>query len=76
MSTTINSYDELLEFIKRNDISNKQALNVLCIFAKSKDEVIKATEYYINRFCKNGNTQRPLFLDQKEDLFNIKDIYK
>ncbi len=82
MSTTINSYDELLEFIKRNNINNKQAteivckaLNVLCIFAKSKDEVIKATEYYINRFCKNGNSQRPLFLDQKEDLFNIKDIY-
>ena len=82
MSTTINSYDELLEFIKRNDITTKQAteivckaLNVLCIFEKSKDEVIKATEYYIKRFCINGNSQRPLFLDQKEDLFNIKDIY-
>jgi hypothetical protein len=82
MNITINNYNDLLKFIKREDVNSKQAtevvckaLNVLCIFEKSKDEVIKATEYYINRFCKNGNSQRPLFLEQKEDQFNIKDIY-
>ncbi len=75
MNITINNYNDLLKFIRREDVNSKQATEVVCIFAKSKDEVIKATEYYINRFCKNGNSQRPLFLDQKEDQFNIKDIY-
>ena len=82
MEIQINNPVELLEFIKREDINSKQAteivckaLNVVCLFEKSKDEVIKATEYYINKFCQNNTGERPIFLDQKEDEFSINDVF-
>lgn len=83
MEIQINNTAELLGFIKRKDINSTQAteivckaLNVLCLFEKSKDEVINATEYYINKFCQNNNSERPIFLDQKEDEFCINDVFK
>ena len=83
MEIQINNTAELLGFIKREDINSTQAteivckaLNVLCLFEKSKDEVINATEYYINKFCQNNNSERPIFLDQKEDEFCINDVFK
>lgn len=83
MNITINNYNDLLEFIKREDVNSKQAtevvckaLNVRCFFGKSKDEVIKVTEYYFNRFCKNSNSKSPLFFyTKKKTNFNIKDIF-
>ena len=83
MEVTINNNNELLAFIKRGDVNSKQAtkivckaLNVVCIFEKSKDEVITATEYFINKFCINYPGERPLFLEQKEIEFSIKDVYR
>jgi ethanolamine utilization protein EutP (predicted NTPase) len=81
MEIQINNYNDLLEFIKRDDINPKQAteivckaLNVIAIFEMTKDEVITATEYHINKFCQTAG-ERPIFLTQKEDEFNIKDIF-
>ena len=83
MEVTINNFNELLDFIKKDEVNSKQAteivckaLNVVCVFEKSKDEVIKATEYFINKFCINDTGERPLFLEQKEIEFSIKDIFK
>ena len=79
---TINNYKELLEFIKRKDITSKQAteivckaLNVITIFDMRKDEVIKATEYHIKTFCQNNNPNRPILLTQKETDFSINDVF-
>jgi Asp-tRNA(Asn)/Glu-tRNA(Gln) amidotransferase B subunit len=83
MSITINNFNELLEFIKRDDITARQAteivckaLRVVCLFEKTKDELIKDTEYHINKFCQNNIEERPIFLEQKNIEFRIKDIYK
>ena len=81
MTIQINNYTDLLEFIKRKDITVKQAteivckaLNVVCIFEKSKDEVIKDTEYHIKTFCQNNNSERPIFLGQTNIEFSINDF--
>ncbi|MCF7569481.1 hypothetical protein L3X37_14095 [Sabulilitoribacter arenilitoris] len=83
MKTEIRSYNDLLDFIKKDFVKSKEAitivskaLNVYCLFDMSKDEVIKSTEYYIKTFCKDNNNERPLFLEQIGNDFNIKDIYK
>ena len=83
MTIQINNYNELLEFIKRDDINPKQAtsivckaLNVVSLFEMTKNEVIIATEYYINTFCQNKNENRPLFLNQSSLDFDIRDIFK
>ena len=83
MEIQINNYTELLEFVKREDINSTQAteivckaLNVICIFEMTKDEVITTTEYFINKFCINYKGERPIFLGQKESEFSIKDVYK
>jgi hypothetical protein len=81
MTIQINNYTDLLEFIKRKDITVKQAteivckaLNLVCIFEKSKDEVIKDTEYHIKTFCQNTNSERPIFLGQTNIEFSINDF--
>lgn len=70
MTIAVKNYNDLLEFIKRNDVSVKQArevisktLTVLIIFEMSKEELIKETEIYINTFCKNGSYEKPIFLN-------------
>jgi hypothetical protein len=80
---TINNTDELLEFIKRDDITTKQAteivctvLNVIVVFEKTKAELIEATEYYIVTFMNNGISEKPIFLDQKGLDFKISDLAK
>ena len=82
MEFKINNHNELLEFIKREDINPKQAteivckaLNVIALFEMTKDEVITATEYYINKFCQTAG-ERPMFLTQKENDFSINDVYR
>ena len=79
----INNFNELLDFIKRDEITSQEAteivskaLNVFCLSDMAKDEVIKSTEYYIKTFCIDSNSERPLFLEQTQKEFNIKDIYK
>ncbi len=83
MEIQINNTAELLEFIKREDISSTQAFEVVCKFLNvvgisfeySKDDIIKQTEYYITKFCQNNTGERPLFLQQKQFEFSIKDFY-
>jgi hypothetical protein len=82
MTVQINNYNELLAFIKREDINPKQAteivckaLNVVSLFEMTKNEVIIATEYYINTFCQTAG-ERPLFLNQCSLDFDIRDIFK
>ena len=82
MEIQINSYTELLEFIKRKDINSKQATEIVCkalkvvsLFDMTKDEVIKATEYHINTFCQTAG-ERPLFLNQISLDFDIRDVFK
>ena len=65
----IGSNNELLEFIKQEDITIEEALevvskflNVICIDLKIKKELIESTEYYINKFCQNHLAEKPLFL--------------
>lgn len=81
MTIQINNYNELLDFIKRKDINSKQATEIVCkalkvvvIFEMQKDEVIKATEYYINTFCQNNTGERPIFLNQINLDLDIKEI--
>jgi len=38
-----------------------KALRVVCLFEKSKDELIKDTEYHINKYCINNTGERPIF---------------
>lgn len=88
MQVNINTTAELLEFIKRDDVTADEAVEVVSKFLNvftmffvddknqiNKDEVIKSTEYYITKWCQNNTGERPLFLDQKTDEFNIKDFY-
>jgi hypothetical protein len=83
MKIEINNYTDLLEFIKRKDVTVKQATEIVCkclkvlvIFEMTKEELIQKTEYHINTFCKNGQFEKPIFLGQLDLDFNIKDIYK
>ena len=78
----INTNDDLLEFIKRNDVTLKQAhdvslayLRVLSIFEyESKEHLIESVTAFINRW---GNEQcRPIFIDQLNEHFMVTDIAK
>lgn len=83
MEIQINTTAELLEFIKRDDVNSTQAFEIVCKFLNvvgisfdyTKEDIIRQTEYYISKFCKNNTGERPLFLQQKEDEFDIKDFY-
>lgn len=78
----INTPDELLSFIKRNDVTAREGMQVVCktlkvlaVFEMTKDELIDATEYCVNTFYKNSNSERPIFLCQKTIDFDIKDAF-
>jgi hypothetical protein len=82
MEIDINTNDDLLEFIKRKDVTLKQAhdvslayLRVLSIFEyESKEHLIASVEDFIKRW---GNEQcRPIFIDQLNEHFMIEDIAK
>jgi len=88
MEIQINNTAELLEFIKRDDVTADEAVEVISKFLNvfamffvdgnnqiNKNDVIKQTEYYISKWCENNTGERPLFLCQKEDEFSIKDFY-
>ena len=82
MTAQINNYNELLEFIKRDEINTKQATEIVCkalkvisVFDMTKDEVIKATNYYIKTYCQDKNTERPIFLNQRSLEFDIKEVW-
>lgn len=77
---TISNTNELLEFINREDVTPRQAREIVCKFLKvaavfemTKEQLIEHTTYYINTF--GNSTERPFFLMQKTNEFDIKDIY-
>jgi hypothetical protein len=83
MTIQINNYDELLEFIKREDIEPKEATSIVCkalkivsLFEMTKEELIIATAYYIKNFCQNEKQERPLFLNQISLEFDIRQVFK
>jgi hypothetical protein len=83
MEILINNHNELLEFIKRKDIPVKQAteivcksLGVICLFEKTKDELIKDTENHIKQYCQNDSLGQPIFLGQTNLDFDIKEVFK
>jgi len=70
MEVTINNFNELLDFIKREDVNSRQATEIVCkalkvvsIFEQSKEDLIKQTEFFIDTYCQNNNSERPIFLD-------------
>ena len=78
----INTNDDLLEFIKRDDVTLKQAhdvslafLRVLSIFEyESKQHLIESVTAFINKW---GNVkEKPIFIDQLSQHFMIEDIAK
>jgi hypothetical protein len=83
MEIQINNYDELLEFIKLEEITAKQgtelvckALKVISLFDMTKEELYMATEYCIDTFYRNNNSERPIFLNQCSLDFDIRDIFQ
>ena len=75
---------DLIEFIERKEVTNEFAhelvtkvLKVIVIFLfETKEELIQATKDYIERWCYDGDAERPIFLQQKKDEFDIKDVFK
>lgn len=66
----IHSNDELLEFIKRDEVTISQgikiiskALNVLVLSDLTKEMLISQTEYYLKNYCNGDKQERPLFLE-------------
>lgn len=84
MRIEINSYDDLLSYIKRKDVDVKTAFTVAAKFLKlipiyfedtTKEEVINDVEIFIERF--GDKHERPIFLTQEEpDEFSVKELVK
>jgi hypothetical protein len=82
MEIDINTNDDLLEFIKRDDVTLKQAhdvslafLKVLSIFEyESKQHLIESVTAFINKW--GDVKEKPIFIDQLNEHFMIEDIAK
>jgi hypothetical protein len=77
MRIEIKNYNDLIDFIKREDVTIKQAkevisktLTLIIIFEMSKTELIQETERYINTYCKNGHFETPIFLSLGDENRN------
>lgn len=75
MEIKIETYSDLLEFIKRDEVSKELALeivskflNVIILFDSNKLDLIEATENHIEKWGLNypGEWEQPIFLDQIE----------
>lgn len=80
MEIDINTNEDLLNFIKRDDVTLKQAhdvslayLRVISIFEyESKEHLIESVTAFINRW---GNVkEKPIFLDQLNQHFMINEV--
>lgn len=86
MEIQINTYDDLLQFIDRDDITAKQCLEVSCSFLKVIDitfddelnieNVRSDVKAYVKNWCHEGTFERPIFLFQTEDEFSIKEAVR
>jgi hypothetical protein len=75
MELSIETYCDLLDFIKRNEVPTEVAaevvskfLKVIILFKNNKTELIEATESHINKFGYNYplEWEQPIFLNQFE----------
>lgn len=79
----IRSFEDLVPFLERSDVKldfahqvTEKVLKVLIIFPfETKAELIEAVRDFIVKFCGAGIDERPIFLRQKEEEFNIKDVF-
>ena len=78
----INNTTDLLAFIKRNDITSKQAtkvvckaLKIICLYELSKEQLIKNTERVIDIWINNDYKEKPIFLDFPTIDFDITQVY-
>ena len=77
---TINNTSELLEFIKQDEVCVsdatsivRTALNVNILAENTKEQLIEETKYYIDNYCQDSKTERPLFLEMNlPDITNRK----
>jgi hypothetical protein len=85
MTTTLNNYKELREFIDANYnnipssvISEilKRTMKVYSLFEfESKEALLEQMDYFQNKFGHLEPKEKPLFLFQRELEFSVKDIY-
>ena len=76
----INNTEDLLNFIKKDQVRVSDAamlvrdsLNVTIIRDYTKEQLIEETIYYIENYCQDNETERPLFLDKNlPDICNRK----
>lgn len=75
MEIKIETYSDLLEFIKRKEVTKELAseivskfLNVIILINSNKLDLIEATENHIEKWGLNysGEWEQPIFLDQIE----------
>jgi hypothetical protein len=66
----INNGADLMEFIKRDDVTAKQGVKVVCavlklisLSEKTKAELIEITEHFITNYYTNKDCEKPLFLE-------------
>jgi len=80
MRIRIDTYEDLIAFIKRDKVTPEQACEVLrtalkvYAYPEDKDVMIKKIENYLNRW--EGCNEKSLFLDQLTDEFKIDSLYK
>ena len=77
MEIVLNSYDDLLDFIKRDEVPMEAAaeivrkfLNVIILYNYNKENLIKATEVYIVSIRNSKSWEQPIFLDCDIDVIN------
>ena len=78
-----NSYNDLIEWLKCDDIDVKTMQYVTCKFLKviplfvrdiTKDELRNLVNNYVSKF--SDQFEKPIFLMQEDIDFKIQDIYK
>ena len=72
MTISITTFDDLIEFLKRDDVTAEQgidvackALSVICPIAIEKPHLVKAVENFVERWG-HIKGERPLFLTQMD----------
>ena len=80
MQITINTHEDLVSFLERDDITPEIAkevtskfLKLIVLYNKPVDELRKEVLRYIETF--KGRKENPIFLEQLEPEFKISHIY-
>jgi hypothetical protein len=74
----INTTADLMNFIKRKDVTAPQAIKVVCsvlklinIKEKTKPEIIELTQYFIDNYFTKGCEGKPPFFENLEDEITL-----